>query len=197
MAYKRAQVIWSLWCVFAGPFRSRIALNEVPPTFARRISNLIDLGAGISKAQAAGKTGVDREYGVEEAFELGVGLDLLGVGLHQREIVNFLLRFRDELSGHCKILPETARPGAEPAFLVVRPVGLKETLRKEKIAIETGPVAFHAPLLLNGKAKLEAAILKSNASMDDRRFIVIEVSDLKTKLIAALEDAPEIKRGRR
>jgi hypothetical protein len=198
MAYRRAQVIWSLWQVFAGPFRGEIGLDAVPKNFGRRVSNLIDLGAGIPNSRRSGQKGIDQEYEVEDGFELGIGLDLLGMGLPQKEVVNYLMGFRNELRRECQRLPDIYRRGAAPTFLVVRPVGIKETLRQGRPApaLEGGMLSFHEPLFVHDAAKLGQTLLTDTSGMDARRHLIIEVSDLKTKLVSYLQEAPEVKRGR-
>ncbi len=95
--FKRGQVQLALWGVFSrtGPMPQRP--DEVPKTFATRVRKFGEFGIPLEKEERPNQPGVDIDYTVYQAFELGVALDMQDNGLNQAEIGFFLRNVRPQL----------------------------------------------------------------------------------------------------
>src|SRR5262245_38335011 len=127
--YRRSQVVWSLWCANAGPFRVDPPITAVPKVFSRRIAKLIDLGVGMPTGTRAGQSGVDHEYFLSHAFELGVALDLVDIGINQLEASYFARGIRAQLAEQCATIERKQR-NAPSVYLVLHPKVVREAHRR-------------------------------------------------------------------
>src|ERR1700682_1844295 len=96
MAYRRSQITWALWYAF-GPITMVPGLpwSAVPSSFKRKVSNIIDLG--MAAEVRPGLSGVDRDYDLVEACEVGVGLDLHDMGFPHSTAFAVMGMVRDQL----------------------------------------------------------------------------------------------------
>jgi hypothetical protein len=89
--YKRGQIVWALWRAFSQ------SETEPPPAFSTRLRKMSELGVPISLKDKPGQAGIDIDYSVQQAFELGVSLKCLDAGLKQGEVAFFIDHIRPEL----------------------------------------------------------------------------------------------------
>jgi hypothetical protein len=89
--FKRGQVVWALWRAFS--HRD----EKVPPAFSTRLRKMGELGVPLSEKERPGQAGIDIDYTVDHAFELGVALKCLDAGLKQSEVAFFMHHIRDDL----------------------------------------------------------------------------------------------------
>jgi hypothetical protein len=97
--FKRGQIVWALWRAFS----QRDV--EPPPAFSTRLRKMGELGVPISLKERPGQAGIDIDYGVHQAFELGVSLKCLDAGLKQGEVAFFIHHIRQDLRKvYCNIM---------------------------------------------------------------------------------------------
>src|SRR5271156_3126093 len=99
MAWKRGQIVWSLWSLSVGERAPPWTMQEISPLFTRRVTNLIDRGIGVRPARSAGQTGIDNSYEVLDALEIAIGLRLYVSSWPQEEIEDFIKQHRAEFRG--------------------------------------------------------------------------------------------------
>src|ERR1700722_2996437 len=188
MDFKRSQIIWALWHSFAPRILPRRGLAEIPPVFARRVTKLIDLGVGLPTQGRVGQKGKDQFYEADAIFELGIGLDLLDLGLPQSEVASYLSAFGPQLRDKARSLPRQPKADANPEFLIVRPQVIAETARSWELAPAfSGPrIPFHPPEFVTGKRakrnQFDMPIPIPISGHRELKALVIEVRDLWTKL---------------
>lgn len=137
--FKRGQVVAALWRA-VGPGR-----GKVHPTFSTRVRKLGQLGVPLSEEERPGQAGIDIDYTAEHAFELGVALKCLDIGLKQGEVAFFTQHIRDDLREvYRAIMASPPSPGQSmfakdrpesPVAMVVaggNPEGLGNSLRSRK-----------------------------------------------------------------
>ena len=120
--FKRGQVQLALWGVFSrtGPMPHRP--DDVPRTFATRVRKFGEFGVPLGKEERPNQPGVDIDYTVYQAFELGVALDMQDNGLNQAEIGFFLRNVRPRLQEvYASILASPAMPSALLAGMSLAP----------------------------------------------------------------------------
>ncbi len=143
--FKRGQVQLALWRLFSrtGPMPQRP--DDVPKTFATRVRKFGEFGIPLEKEERPNQPGVDIDYTVYQAFELGVALDMQDNGLNQAEIGFFLRNVRRRLREvHERILasppagrevvPAKDRPlsPARPYIKGADPAGLGDPSRADE-----------------------------------------------------------------
>jgi len=89
--FKRGQVAWALWRAFSQRD------EKVPAAFSTRLRKMGELGVPLSEKERPGQAGIDIDYTVHHAFELGVALKCLDIGLKQSEVAFFMHHIRDDL----------------------------------------------------------------------------------------------------
>src|SRR4051794_27814200 len=89
--FKKGQVVWSLWKTFSE------GAEKMPAAFLARIRKLGELGVPLSDQERPGQAGVDIDHSIEHAFELGVALKCLDIGLKQSEVAFFISHIREDL----------------------------------------------------------------------------------------------------
>src|SRR5260370_2021050 len=89
--FKRGQVGWALWRAFSR------GDEKVPAAFSTRLRKMGELGVPLSEKERPGQAGIDIDYTVHHAFELGVALKCLDIGLKQSEVAFFMHHIRDDL----------------------------------------------------------------------------------------------------
>jgi hypothetical protein len=190
LSFKRGQVIAALWYVYAGQPRLG-ELSSAPKQFTRRVSKLIELGIPFGDCERPGRPGVDLEFSLLHAIELGIALDLQDVGLNQLEIARWLLFYWDQLRAH---FSDLTRNLDTPKFLLVR----GRTLEARNPFEDSPPAAWFKltigePLIISREAVCEEL---RKLGGQDRSRIVIELTDLVRALLAGLLRAPVRRRGR-
>jgi len=205
MEFKRSQAIWAIWNVAAGPFLVTPPLSRVPKSFGRRITNLIDHGAGLPREKRSGQKGIDQVYEVDDVLELAVAFELFDLGLPQADVGAFCTTFRRELRKMFAAIPDKyelpknyEQAAASAARLVIRSRVSKDTLRRFKQTPEMmyAPTAFYPPLLARGDDELIPALTKVSAGAGVEKGIIIGIDILKQQLMHLLSGAPEVRRGR-
>jgi hypothetical protein len=222
-AFKRGQVVWALWRVFS---RRR---DRVPAAFATRVRKLGELGVPLSAKERPGQAGIDIDYMVEHAFELGVALKCLDIGLKQSEVAFFMQHIRDDLREvYRTIMASPPSPGQRifakdrpnsPACMVVaggNPRRLGDTTRCN-ISDNSVYMTFRSveireawdasqskkkepfifvPKFHQGLEAVTEEIERLAHYIEDHSRIVIELSNFAVLLTDALQEAPQMRRGR-
>jgi hypothetical protein len=221
--FKRGQVVSALWRAFAH------GRDKVHPTFATRIRKMGELGVPLSERERPGQAGIDIDYTVEHAFELGVALKCLDTGLKQSEVAFFMRHVRDDLREVYRTIMASPpsprqrifakdRPNS-PARMVVtggNPKGLGDPLRSNvsdtsvymtfrSVEIREAwgasqskkkePFIF-VPKFHRGLEAVTEEIEKLAHYIEDDIRIVIELSNFAVLLTDALQQAPQMRRGR-
>ncbi len=200
--YRRSQIVWALWCTSAGPFRINLPLSAVPKVFVRRIARLLELGVGMAESRRAGQPGIDHEYTLADAFELGVALDLVDVGINQLEAAAFVRTIRRQLREQCAALEPDPLRGSH-TYMVLHPKVVREALRlfdPIRPVSNYAKTIFPEPLFVPRQRLLRTI---DGEEADDRpggvrrnKCIVVIISELFLHLLDYLERAPVVKRGR-
>ncbi len=176
-------------------------LRLVPKPFTRRIRHFLDKGVGIEPNRRAGQKGIFQEYEIYDAVELGIALSIQNVGLPQLETTQYVLRFRDELRSHVKLMPTTNLPDSSgvspfPDFLIVKPLALNETVRQfgEYPALRVGDISFFPPEFIATKEQWHKLAFHEIGPGSER--VVIDLGSLVSSLNSTLPEIPRSKRGR-
>jgi hypothetical protein len=195
--YRRGQVIWALWLTHAGPFTTWPPISSIPTAFARRIVKLLELGVGLPTKARAGQPGIDHGYSLSHAFELGVALDLVDVGLNQLEVAALVLAVREQLAAQLKELdPDRNSPGQ--VYMVLVPKVVTEAHRifdPIRSVSSYSKTIFPEPHFAEGYPGL-VAYLKKLPGSRSRKCIIVNVRDLFLMLKSYLPKAPLTRRGR-
>ena len=211
MPYSRGQVDWTLWSVFN---RSG---GQVPPTaFTRRITKLAELGVPFGMEDRPGKGGVI-PYTEQSVFVQAVGLTLLDGGFTQGDVAFLLKDQRKYLANAFEAIMRN-RPGRrmrilatdQPQsptrpndnmfadtsyFMTFRKVELREAYSAAARIDPNKPFIFTPKYFVGlGKLSIEMARL---AESDENICTVVELSYLADMVVHFLEQAPDVKRGRR
>jgi hypothetical protein len=197
MSYQRAQIILSLWAVFAPrSWNPGMPLKNVPKVFARRVGNFLDRGVGITADRRAGQKGVFQEYEVEDAVELGIGLFLQNAGMPQSEVVAFLLGFQEVIRNHVRSMPTSSLGAMFPHFLIVTPHALSETIRQlgPQPKLNLGSLPFFEPKFVATKEDWQ--MLADDIGWPSAASIIIEIGDLVSSLHNTLPRSAALQRGR-
>jgi hypothetical protein len=188
----RAQLMWSLWTLTAGRKPDRHwRLDEIPKLFLRRAGNLIEFGVGLEPVDRAGQRGVDNSYSLVDATELGLGLDLMQVGLPQGEVAEFVAHNRKTIRNFIDRIDTNAENRVllwifpQPA---VSPV--LESYEQFK------PSLFHYVPQCSFTEEDEKKQL-ALFSVATRNRVVIDLGATKRNLDKYLAVAPVVRRGRR
>jgi hypothetical protein len=195
--FRRGQVIWALWQTHAGPFTVRPPISAIPTAFARRVVKLLELGVGLPAKSRAGQAGIDHGYSLSHAFELGVALDLVDVGLNQLEVAALILAIRQLLAAQSKVLdPDPMKAGR--VFMVLVPKVVTEAHRifdPIRSVSNYSKTIFPEPRFAQGFDGL-VACLKELSGWRSRKCIIVDVRDLFLQLKSYLPQAPVTRRGR-
>lgn len=225
LIYKRSQVEWALWGLFAQQPASNP--QDIPSVFRTRIKRLIELDQstdekGMPKQLAFVETkvhgqGKDQPYTLFNTFCLALGLDLLDAGFKQSEII-FTLRhlrpgIRDSFNTVLASPPALRmrqlaedRPNS-PKFKEgsLEFADTRVFLHFERVEVTEafpvykGELKTKRPLILNPKSfKGLAALTKEldRMNMDYRKALILEISETIIRLQELLNEAPVTARGR-
>lgn len=223
VGYKRGQAEWALWRAFT---LYRGHNDAPPEVFRTRIKRLIDLdrtpvASGATHAftaLAGGGTGVETLFAPFDVFCLGLALDLLDIGFKQSEVVLVMRHVREDLAewfarlvarpslidrqNHLARLhpdlPVIERRGRAAladarVFLLLNRVELTEVLALPET--HSGEPVVLAPEICVGFGGLEARV-HALMPLHRRSLIVVEIAALAQAVVAFLEQAPIIARGR-
>jgi hypothetical protein len=223
--YKRSQVEWALWGLFAQ--RPVIDPDDISSVFLTRIKRLIELDQhteekDIPKQLAFVETkvrgqGRDQPYTLFNTFYLALGLDLLDAGFKQTEIV-FLLRhlrpgIRDSFDAVLASppvprsrLPADQRPKS-PKYKqgTIEYADTRVFFHFEKIEVKEAFSAFRGkgapkhPLIINPKVFFGIEALTKELdrmNMSYRKALILEISETIIRLQQLLDEAPATARGR-
>jgi hypothetical protein len=186
--YRRSQVFWALWVSDAGPFLVHPPLAGLPA------------GSPLSDGHSG-----DLGYSVEDALALGLGHDLVSMGLPHSEAAALIRAIRGELDVEARKLRAEAvhRPpkewvGLSPVFLLLRPImpaGVERQFDARVPKRANDRVQYLAPAFADGTDSLkgEAAELRGR----DRMRMLIEIKGLYLSLFSFLQKAPSISRARK
>lgn len=196
--FKRGQIASALWNVYAGyPYLG--VLPQAPKSFARRIARFIELGVPFNPEERPGKAGIDFEFTVIHAIELGIALDLQNAGLNQLEIVRWLILYREpvrkDIANLIRDLNDDPK-SMKATYLMVRNRKLMESRSQFEgfsPTLSLG-ITIGEPIFVSGQD--EALEELSRLGGRDRIRIVVELSDLVRAFIGALPRAPVRRRGR-
>jgi len=162
--------------------------------------------------------GIDVRYTPFNAFVLGLGLDLLDLGFKQGEIVFLLRHIRHDLdreyarimrsppSPRQRIAPEDrpACPTYEEGgngwadcrvFMIVTKVEMTEVFPKPTRRSRDNKPVVLAPRFCRGITALREELHRMNFRY--RKVLVLEVAEMAVMIQGQLEDAPEVRRGRK
>ena len=223
--YKRSQVEWALWGLFAQQPAQDPA--DIPPVFLTRIKRLIELDQktndkGMPKQLAFVETkvrgqGQDQPYTLFNTFCLALGLDLLDAGFKQAEIVFVLRHLRAGIRDGFDIV--LASPPSPRNRIVATDRPKSPSYKKGNIEFADTRVFFHLerievreafagfrdkdapkhPLVLNPKffVGLESLMKElDRMNMSYRKALVLEISESIVILQSFLDQAPTTSRGR-
>lgn len=171
-------------------------------------------------ATAGGGTGVETLFAPFDAFCLGLALDLLDIGFKQGEVVLVMRHLREELDewfpdlierpslidrqNHLARqhpdLPIIERPGRAPladarVFLLLNKVELTEAMLLPDGGSRSPQPVILAPEICVGVAGLEKRV-QALMPLHRRSLIVVEVAALAQAIVAFLDEAPALARGR-
>src|ERR1700727_1974911 len=97
--FSKGQVVRALWRAFT--MRDELA----PPSFNAKIKKLAELGVPLSDDERTGQPGKNNNYGLFQAFELGIALKLVDAGYKQGEVAVYIKHVRQALRQvHSEIL---------------------------------------------------------------------------------------------
>jgi len=192
--YKRSQIIWALWNCFGSPSKFRADPKDVPSSFVKRVTALIEHGVGVPPERRVGQSGLDQEYDEIGVFEIAIGLHLLDVGVNRSEAANFVLAYREQIIAEASILAR--EPTGGRVFMVLRPSLLPgaHTEFGSKPGDHWG-TPFMAPEFFRSAELVTAAFL--GLWFKDAARVVIEVQDLFLGIVGLLSQSPLSRRGRR
>jgi hypothetical protein len=223
--FKRSQVEWALWGLFAKQPATDPA--EIPAVFLTRIKRLIELDQttdekGIPKQLAFVEKkvhgqGRDQPYSLFNTFCLALGLDLLDAGFKQAEIVFLLRHLRPGIKDSFDIvlasppvlrnrLPASDRPKC-PSYSegAIQYADTRVFFHFERIEVKEAFVAFRGkdapkhPFIINPKVFLGIEKLMKELdrmNLDYRKALVLEISETIVRLQQFLNEAPATSRGR-
>jgi hypothetical protein len=222
--YRRGQVEWALWRLFALTRFSPEA--AVPAVFRTRIKRLLELDRETTlqldqndvpvkhaflNTRPEG-TGTDAQYTPFDAFMLAVGLDLLDAGFKQSEVVFLLRCVRPELSKEFSRilrsppvarmrLPAGDRPGCPSyeengrRYADCRVFVIIEKLDlKEAFPGASKDPVIFAPEYCRGIENLHKRLHRMNHQR--RKALVLEIAHAAALVTEFLATAPLVKRGR-
>lgn len=222
VGYRRGQAEWALWRAFT---LYRGHSHAPPEVFKTRIKRLLDLdrtpgasgAAHAFTALAGGGTGSETLFAPFDVFCLGLALDLLDIGFKQSEVVLVMRHVREDLAewfarllarpslidrqNHLALLhpdlPAIERPGRAAladarVLLLLNRVELTEVLALDT---HSGEPVVLAPEICVGVGGLEARV-HALMPLHRRSLIVVEIAALAQAVVAFLEQAPIIARGR-
>ena len=224
-AYKRNQVEWALWHLID---RGHVTAPEPPKIVVHQIKRLIDVDRQIGVASGAAEpwkrrhaflrgapqgTGGETPYRLTEVVALWIGLELLHMGLPQREIIDFLRALKPRLDANIR---EVADPYLDKIATVAghRSGDMAAKLRRadfldpahhvylvaEEVsasgvqATSRGPQGSAASNICAGRAQLLRFIEGYGAR--SKQFVVIEIANGILSLAYFLFMAPVRARGR-
>lgn len=211
MTYSRGQVDGALWKVF-----NRTGGTLPPTAFTRRITKLVELGVPFGTEGRPGKGSVI-SYTKPHVFEQSVGLTMLDAGFTQGDVA-FLLKnqrkflanafeiimdnrpeWRAEISAidrpHSPVHPNDPKTADTSYFMTFRKVELREAY-SATLKIDPKIPFIFKPKYLIGLSALHGEI-DLLATSDENICTVIELSYLADHVVKYLDEAPDIKRGRR
>jgi len=224
-SYKRNQVEWALWGLFAQD--PAADLDDIPSVFRTRIKRLIELDQstdekGMPKrlafveAKVYGQ-GKGQPYTLFNCFCLALGLDLLDAGFKQSEVVFVLRHLRSGIGACFKTvldsppilrsrLPAEQRPKS-PKFKEgsIEYADTRVFLHFERVEVkEAFPgyrsnTALKHPLIINPKAFRGLTVLTKGLdrmNIGYRKALILEISETIVRLQQLLEGAPKTTRGR-
>ena len=162
--------------------------------------------------------GVDVPYTPFNAFVLGLGLDLLDVGFKQSEIVFLLRHIRRDLEREfTKILSNPPSPRQRMAavdhpecptyeedghswadcrvFMIVTKVEVTEVFPASTRRSFRNKPLIHAPRFCRGIVALRNELHHMNFRY--RKALVLELAEMAVQILGHLDDAPDVKRGRK
>lgn len=223
--YKRSQVEWALWGLFAQQPAQRP--SDIPPVFLTRIKRLIELDQetsdeGMPKQLAFVETkvrgqGQDQPYTLFNTFCLLLGLDLLNAGFKQAEIVFVLRHLRPGIRDSFEIVlasppsPRSRIVAAErpksPSYIEnnIKYADTRVFFHFERIEVKEAFPSFRGkdapkhPLVLNPKffVGLESLMKELHRmNVSYRTALVLEISESIIMLQTFLDQAPTTSRGR-
>lgn len=186
MAWRRGQVIWSLWNLYAGERKgSPWSLREVPTPFSRRVIRLIEFGVGIRPEAKAGQRGIDQEYDLEGVVELAIGLDLMDFSWPQTEVADYLIHERQTIRAAIK-------SKSDRLLLWIKPRPLRYRAYNE---LMESKLLFAEPIFTSNVER-DGRILRDLDALN-RGYLVLELGGTVKALDHFLSVAPEMRRGRR
>ena len=162
--------------------------------------------------------GVDVPYTPFNAFMLGLGLDLLDLGFKQGEIVFLLRHIRSYLEREYTwilVNPPSPRqrmaaadhPGCPTyeadghrwadcrVFMIVTKVEMTEVFPDPTRRSFRNKPVIHAPRFCRGIVALQEELHRMNFRY--RKALILEIAEMAVQIRGHLDDAPEIKRGRK
>jgi hypothetical protein len=219
--FKRGQVEWALWQLFAANSPSPA---RAPQAFLTRIKRLWELDRRMGPEapgyaffdQGPEGRGYEVGFSAFNSYCLAIGLDLLDAGYKQAEVVTLLQHIRPHLAKHYREIEANPpgppdqiaaedRPGCptyksggfEMAdcrhFMILQKVELTEVHLGGSRRAKRQAIQF-APIFCKGIDALTAELHRMGENY--RKAMILEIAEMAVILWKHLEKAPILKRGR-